>query len=165
MHKKVEKMQEVLEMELGAMLDRINGAGTLSPSEVETMDDAVDLMLKLKEYEMWLCEQEEMKDGRSYGYDRMSYRMGRDADTGRYMSRDYGGGYYDMRNGSYGNDPYMRESYRRGSYGRESFERGYSGHSIKDRMVSQLEAMYDEAQTDHERQMVDEWIKRIESDK
>lgn len=61
----------------------------------------------------------------------------------------------------------MRDSYRGGNggyYDRGSFERGYSGHSIKDRMVSQLEAMYDEAQTEHKRQMVDEWIKRIETE-
>ena len=46
----------------------------------------------------------------------------------------------------------------------QSWNDTYSGHSIKDRMVSQLEAMYDEAQTEHERQMVDEWIKRIETE-
>ena len=41
----------------------------------------------------------------------------------------------------------------------------YSGHSIKDRMIARLEGMYDEAQTEHERQVVDTWIKRIESEK
>ena len=43
--------------------------------------------------------------------------------------------------------------------------RGYSGHSIKDRMIARLEGMYDEAQSDHERQVVDSWIKKIENEK
>ena len=38
-----------------------------------------------------------------------------------------------------------------------------SGHSIKDRMIDKLESMYDEAKTDHERQIVDEWIARLNS--
>lgn len=40
---------------------------------------------------------------------------------------------------------------------------GRSNHSIKDRMVDSLERMYDEAQTDHERGMLDEWIRKIEA--
>ena len=39
----------------------------------------------------------------------------------------------------------------------------HSGHSIMDRMVAKLEGMYDEAQTEHERQMVDMWINRLRS--
>ena len=39
---------------------------------------------------------------------------------------------------------------------------GYSGHSIKDRMIAKLEGMYDEAKTDHERQVIDQWIGRLE---
>ena len=40
---------------------------------------------------------------------------------------------------------------------------GYSGHSIKDRMIDALEKMYDTAQTEHERQIVNEWIRRLEN--
>ena len=39
----------------------------------------------------------------------------------------------------------------------------HSGHSIMDRMVARLESMYDEAQTENERQMVDQWIQRLRS--
>ena len=41
----------------------------------------------------------------------------------------------------------------------------YSGHSIKDRMVAQLEKMYDEANTEHERQTVNDWIRILENAK
>lgn len=38
---------------------------------------------------------------------------------------------------------------------------GYSGHSKRDRMIAALEEMYDNAQSDHERQFVQEWLDRI----
>ena len=44
-----------------------------------------------------------------------------------------------------------------------SRDMGRSNHSIKDRMVDSLERMYDEAKTDHERGMLDEWIRKIEA--
>ena len=40
---------------------------------------------------------------------------------------------------------------------------GNGGHSIMDRMVARLEDMMDEAKTDHERQTVNEWINRLQS--
>lgn len=40
---------------------------------------------------------------------------------------------------------------------------GYSGHSIQDRMIDRLERMIDEAQTEHERQTVKEWIRRLKN--
>ena len=63
-----------------------------------------------------------------------SYRRGRSATTGRYVSRGEHGT-------SYGDD--------------------YSGHSINDRMVAAMEDMYDEAKTDHERQKIDTAIRMI----
>lgn len=81
--------------------------------------------------------------GRQSGYyDGMSGRRIRSASTGRYMSGD------NMSGRNSGN-----------SYGMP--DPGYSGHSIKDRMVAKLESMYDEAKTDHERQIIDEWINRL----
>ena len=78
-----------------------------------------------------------------------SYRRGRSPITGRYVSRDA--------------MPRFDGNTSRRFYDVDS--RGYSGHSIKDRMVAQLEKMYDEAQSDHERQVVNDWIRRIDSDK
>lgn len=42
---------------------------------------------------------------------------------------------------------------------------GMSGHSLKDRMVARLEEMYDEAQTEYEREELRKEIRRIESEK
>lgn len=50
--------------------------------------------------------------------------------------------------------------YRTGSYHRMS----RTGHSINDRMVDRLERMYDEAQSDHERDVIGTWIDRIRRD-
>lgn len=40
---------------------------------------------------------------------------------------------------------------------------GMSGHSLKDRMVAKLEAMYDEAQSEYEREELRKEIRRIEA--
>lgn len=60
-----------------------------------------------------------------------SYRRGRSATTGRYVSRG------------------------------DNYGDAYSGHSIDDRMVAAIEDMYDEAKTDHERQKIDTAIRMI----
>ena len=79
----------------------------------------------------------------SYGGESMdnSYGMygarGRSPVTGRYISRD--GAMH---------DDYMM-----------------SGHSIKDRMVARLEAMYDEAKSEHERDEIRKEIRRIEAER
>lgn len=83
------------------------------------------------------------RDVSSFYRDDNSYRRGRSPYTGRYVSRDDGYStrrYYDAEN-----------------------RNGYSGHSIKDRMIDALEKMYDTAQTEHERQTVNEWIRILEN--
>lgn len=143
MHEKIEMFEKILEKDLKAELEKVVNAGTVSPTEVKTITDAVRLMLKLKEYEEW--------DGKESG-EGYSYRRGRSATSGRYMSRD--------------NAPmYHMEGDSRRYYDGAYRDTGYSGHSIKDRMVDSLERMYDEAQTEHERKTLDEWIGRIESGK
>ena len=60
------------------------------------------------------------------------------------------------------------ESYQRymDSGNRRSYDDSYSnGHYMQDRMIAKLEEMYSQAKTDQERQMVDEWIKQLESGK
>lgn len=93
-----------------------------------------------------------------------SYRRGRSPVTGQYVSRDGGSGtsnrgYYDggtSNRGSYEGGGSSRRYYDGGS--RNS---GYSGHSMRDRAIAKLEEMYDEAQTEHERRFLDEWIGRL----
>lgn len=40
---------------------------------------------------------------------------------------------------------------------------GMSGHSLKDRMIAKLEGMYDEAQSEYEREEIRKEIRRIEA--
>ena len=71
----------------------------------------------------------------------------------------------------YSNRPRMTGRYHvNGSYDRGrspvtgryvSRDSGYSGHSINDRMISQLENMYDEAKTEYEREEVRKEIDRL----
>ena len=117
----------------------------ISPSDIETATKA-----------MCALEQIKMMEGGSES----SYRRGR---------RSYDGSYDGSYEGSHlgyegtSNDGSMIS--RTGSHRRShdgSYEQGYSGHSIKDRMVAKLEEMYDQAKTEHERQIVDEWINRLD---
>ena len=91
-----------------------------------------------------ICVIEKIKNIQQQGgddYSENSYRRGRSRTTGRFVSRDSGNSsrrYYDSS--------------------------GYSGHSIKDRMVAGLEEMFDEAQSEHEKQVVQDWINRLASD-
>ena len=51
-----------------------------------------------------------------------------------------------------------------GRYISGGYQMGYSGHSIKDRMVAKLETLYDEAKTEHERQLISNTINRIHTE-
>lgn len=141
MHSKLTQFDHILENDLSRELDNIIAAGTINPTQVKTVSDAICLMLKTKEYEEWLQGDE--------GYSESSYRRGRSPVTGRYVSR--------------GRDYSMADGYMRGSYDRDMYDAGYSGHSIKDRMVAKLETMVDMAKSDYERQKVLDAISQIES--
>ena len=80
-------------------------------------------------------------------YSENSYRRGRSRTTGRYMSRDNSNNYYDGNSSRRYND-----------------SSGYSGHSMKDRMIAKLEEMFDEAQSKHEEQFIQDWIDRLSHD-
>lgn len=139
MQEKIMKFEKMLERELETELDKIEQTGTISPDNICVMKDAFKLMKLMKEY-----------DGQSE--DGYSNRRGRSRMTGRYVSRDsgsYEGG--SSNRGSFG-------SYD-GSSGRGSYRGGYSGHG---KMIEQLERMYDSAEDEKERQMIDEWIRKAE---
>ena len=44
-----------------------------------------------------------------------------------------------------------------------SMRSGYSGHSIKDRIIDKLESMMDEARSEYEREVISEWIAKVQS--
>ncbi len=129
-------LKSTLEDALRSIAEKKN----ISPMDIETATKA-------------LCALEQIKTMESGGgSSESSYRRRRSHD-GSY--RSYEGG---------SNDSMSRDgSYRRSYDG--SYDEGYSGHSIKDRMVAKLEDMYDQAKSEHERQIVDEWIKRLEGGK
>ena len=170
MDKTMEHLKETLEDEIKKIVKK----GDITPAELESVQKAVctmDMIEKIGRGE----QSEGMMTGRdSYGYSgrNMAYHhmpaYGSYGDEyGDHSGRRY---YHD----SYGYDgSYNGDSYRRGrspvtgryiSRGDDhmSYRDGYSGHSIKDRMVARLEDMIDEAKTDHERQMVSDWINRLQ---
>lgn len=92
-----------------------------------------------------LCALETLKRIESNGYSENSFR-----NRGSYSER-----YHDSEtSGRRYNDSGNSNRY----YDSNS---GYSGHSIQDRMIDQLERMFDEAQSEHERQTVQTWINRL----
>lgn len=139
MHECIEKFQEILKKDLKEKLEKVNSAGTVTPDDLMVIDKATDVMLDLLKYEEWTMGEGENSYG---GY---STRRGRSATTGRYVSRD-----------SY---PHNMRSYDDGYSMRRSYDNGYSGHN---RMIDELERMYDSTQNEHERHMIEEWIKSAE---
>ena len=131
------KLEDIVTEEL----KRVAKKGDVQPAEWLNFKAAVCIMKEVKELEQMLSESDTDEGNRTYRVegsyenqnDGMSRARGRSRTTGRYMSRDSA---YDM---------------------------GRSNHSIKDRMVDSLERMYDEAVTEHERNTIDEWIRKIES--
>lgn len=119
-------------------LETLADKGDINPTEWQRVKEVVCILKDM-------CEcKEGMEDG--YSSDRMpgySSRRGRSMTTGRYISRDY--------------DPsYMGPDYN---------ARGYSGHSIKDRMIANLEKMMDEASSEYERETIRAEIRKLEMEK
>lgn len=88
-------------------------------------------------------------------YDHDAFGRGRDADTGRYVSR--GERYYDERHHGYDH------GYDHDSYGRPHYADGRSMHSVKDQAIQRLEALMDMAESEYEREEIREMIKKIEA--
>lgn len=149
-HKTLEKINDAIE---DAIRPIIAKGANMNAAELDILTKAVctlDKIQQLKEGNSY----DEYSRNRSYdanSYDEgNSYRRGRSSVTGRYISRD-------------AMPHYVGDTSRR-FYDGDSARGGYSGHSIKDRMIAQLEKMYDEAQTEHERNLVNNWIRRIGND-
>lgn len=151
-NKMLEKINDAVEEAIRPIIAK---GASMSAAELDVLTKAVCTIEKIKQIE---GSGGSYDDGNSFdeylrnsytGYDGgNSYRRGRSPITGRYVSRD--------------TMPHFDGGTSRRFYDGD-FHHGYSGHSIKDRMVAQLEKMYDEAQSDHERQVVNDWIRRIDS--
>ena len=130
-----------------ALTPIIRKGENLTPADLENATKAICLLESVKRIESMPQNEE--------GY---SERM---SNSNRpYRSYDmppYYDGYSSRRSNTF--SPYCEENARRYYDGRSNDN--YSGHSIKDRMIDQLEKMFDEAKTEHERQVVQEWIDRL----
>jgi len=146
----VKSFTDILEKDLRSEIKKITTAGTITPTDVKTVSDAICLMLKAKEYETWLEEDEysTSSHGMHTAYHPNSFGPARSVTTGRYVSR--------------GMEPYYADD-RYPSYGRSHYDMGYSGHSTKDRMVARLEDMMGEAKNDYERNMIMNAISQIQA--
>lgn len=156
----MDNLNKALDKAIDSLEDVIKGITrkeNISPAELEHLSKSICTIERIKNI------QRENDDGGEYSEN--SYRRGRSRVTGRYVSRDgNSNGYHDGSNNS--NRGYYDGS-SRGNYENNSSRyydsSGYSGHSIKDRMIARLEEMYDDAQNEHERQVVQEWIDRLSS--
>ena len=79
--------------------------------------------------------------------------MEKENDYMAYEERTGGAPMHHMPMDSYNYNPHTGMRYSR-----------RTGHSINDRMIDRLERMYDEAQSDHEREVIGSWIDRIRTD-
>lgn len=142
MEKTYKCLKEILEEQIKLISKK---GDKITPEEVLSLKNSLSSIEKINE----LMREEEYSEGYARGYHE-GYSYGemrnpsRSPVTGRYISNGPMHGNVRM---SYGND----------------YDHMY-GHSIKDRMIAKLESMYDEAKTDHERQMVANTINRIQSD-
>ena len=115
-------------------LKKLIKKGELTPAEMDTVFKAVDSIKDICE----MCHEDPEGNHYSEGPNWEYSGTARSPVTGRYISSGV----------PHGN---MRVSY--GDH--------YSGHSIKDRMVARLEPMFDDAKSDHEKQMIQNTINRI----
>lgn len=151
----------MLEKELGQIADKRE----LTSNNLEIMDKVVDI---IKDIETICAMREAGEEGYSemmpyYMYDDgSSYARGR----GRYAKRD-SMGRYSSEGGYSGRGSYDGGSYDyRGSY--DSYERGgrrggYSREDSKERMVSELERMEQNATDEKQRNMIRNWKNQLQN--
>lgn len=121
------------------MLEPIAKKGDISPTELDNVKDAIKSIYYIKTIEAMEDYGNSIDgsyaDGRTTRYSRMSYDGRMDRDNdGRYSERRY------------------------------SYRRGYSRDGEKEEMISKLERMMDEANSEAERQTIRDCLRRIEND-
>lgn len=145
--KTLEKINDAIEEAIRPIISK---GANMNAAELDVLTKAVCTLEKIQQIqEGGNSGDEYSRSYNSYDSEGNSYRRGRSSVTGRYISRDA--------------MPHFDGNTSRRFYDGES-SRGYSGHSIKDRMIAQLEKMYDDAKTEHERNLVNNWIRRIGND-
>ena len=138
-------LHEVQERAKKEAMPLVYKEGTLSPTELENLKNCLAVIKYAACAQKDDAEFEQMNemDGEYSG------RRGRDADTGRYVSR----GTYDHYN------TYPVRMGGRRYYGDD--DGNYSGHSVHDRMIADLEKEMDHTNSDYERKVIMEQINKI----
>lgn len=121
----------------------------MTPSELDNVYKAFCLYKMVEERLMLETGYAGIGDGYSGHYyrDGMSYDM-----PDPYLYRDDGASYRRGRNPM------------NGQYVSRDYGNGRSGHSIKDRMIANLEQMVDQASSDYERQQILREIEKMRSE-
>ena len=125
--KEVMCMEEILEKDLRTELKKVKDNGSFAPGQTKTILEAIELMLKAKEYEEWL-------EGK-----------GMSETSQRHYARDYVDHSYAPHRNYYADRPMHHIT---------PYDMGYSGHSTKDRMIARLEDMMGDVKNDYEANMV-----------
>ena len=158
MEKIIEKLMEQAE----DCLKEYSKKSEWTPQDLECIYKAVKMYDCLQTIKMnngiWdQIKDDIMADGRSarsfptIHYGTASYARGRDAATGRYVSRRNNPVYHDGYGPNGEHDLVMRDDYRT-----------HSSHSISDQMIQRLEGLMDQAGSDYERKKIEEVIRHIE---
>ena len=155
MDKPLHELKELLTNEVRKVVEKKD----ISPSELENMYKAVCTMEKI-------CKMEQIED-EMYRRDRSNkkFYMEYDNEMSNRPMRGRDGRFMSSSDYPYHHDPMMM-SYedRRNSDGR-SYEHDYSNHSIKDRMIDKFERMMDSADSEYERQEIQNWITKMREEK
>lgn len=111
---------------------------SMQPAEIDLLSKAVCAIEKLKKIELIEKQIEFMENEYSENY---SYARARSPITGRYLAEGYSSRrFYDAEH-----------------------HNGYSGHSFRDKMIAKLEGLYNETQSEHDTQMLNNEIRRIQT--
>lgn len=153
-------MEELLCNELKKIVkqDTING-----PNEARTVKDALESLQFIQTIRNGMMGGA-TDDGYSGYMPRTNVPMGSGYSGNEVMRGNVHG---DMNGNMHGNMPdyaYGSSYGRRRSSTTGRYMSGYSGHSIKDRMIASLEALYDDAGSQHEQTEIDNWINKLRSE-
>lgn len=173
-NKLLEKINDSIEDAIKPILKK---GEAMTPADLDNLTKAVCIVEKIKRIEEGNSYDDGYSEnGYSYTDNGNSYRRGRSATTGRFVSRDAGyhhdGGSYDYHDAGNSNRAYhdggVSNTYHAGTTSRRYYDggsahNGYSGHSRNDMTIYHIENLIDAAQTEQERQFLSEWLRRVKN--
>lgn len=141
-----EKVLEDVEALVLEEIKKVTRKGEVLPNEWDNLKKAMCIWSEccsIKDHMSGIVDSDYGYSGRTYRMPPISYGVPHHMDTG--MSHERG------------------RSSTTGRYISRGRDDGYSGHSIDDRAVASLERLYDNAQSQHEKERLDMLIQQIRS--